>query len=87
LDLVWGFEFADEVIKIMIECLQLPGVDALKGGFCEIDALYDTLVDSVDAGEDIAGGNRRMVRSLRVIPCRGHYQTRAHGTVHVVYFS
>jgi hypothetical protein len=30
------------------------------------------LVDSVDAGEDVAGGDRRMVRSLRVVPCRGH---------------
>jgi hypothetical protein len=36
-----------------------------------IDALYDTLVDSVDAGEDVAGGNRWMVRSLRAILCRG----------------
>jgi hypothetical protein len=29
------------------------------------------LVDSVDAREDVAGGDRRMVRSLRVVPCRG----------------
>jgi hypothetical protein len=43
----------------------------LKGGFCEIDALYDNLVDLVDAGEDVVGGDKRMVRSLRVVPCRG----------------
>jgi hypothetical protein len=48
----------------VIECLWLPGVDALKGGFYEIDALNDTLVDLVDAGEDVAGGDRRMARSL-----------------------
>jgi hypothetical protein len=29
------------------------------------------LVDSVDAGEDVAGGDRRMVRSLMAVPCRG----------------
>jgi hypothetical protein len=28
------------------------------------------LVKSVDAGEDVAGGDRRMVRSLRAVPCR-----------------
>jgi hypothetical protein len=61
--------FADEVVKIAIKCLRLPRVDALKGGLCEIDALYNTLVDTVNAGEDVAGGNRRMVRSLRVVPC------------------
>jgi hypothetical protein len=71
LDLVWGFEFADEVVEIAIECLRLPRVDALKGCFCEIDALYDTLVDSVDAREDVTGGDRRMVRSLRTVPCQG----------------
>jgi hypothetical protein len=64
-----GFEFADEVVEVAIECLRLPGVDALKGGFCKIDALYDTLVNSVDAGEDVASGNSRMVRSLREVPC------------------
>jgi hypothetical protein len=66
-----GFEFADEVVEIAIECLRLPRVDMLKGGFCKTDALYDTLVNSVDAGEDVAGGDRRMVRSLRAVPCRG----------------
>jgi hypothetical protein len=66
-----GFEFSDEVIKVAIECLRLPGVDALKGGFCEINALYDTLVDLVDAKEDVTSGNRKMVRSLRAVPCRG----------------
>jgi hypothetical protein len=69
--LVWGFEFADEVIKIAIECLLLPRVDALKGGFCEIDALYDTLLNSINAVEDVIGGDRRMVRSLKAVPCRG----------------
>jgi hypothetical protein len=64
-----GFEFADEVIEVAIECLRLPRLDALKGGFCKIDAIYDTLVDSVDAREDVAGGDRRMVRSLREVPC------------------
>jgi hypothetical protein len=29
------------------------------------------LVDSVDTGEDVACGYRRMVRSLRAVPCRG----------------
>jgi hypothetical protein len=43
----------------------------LKGGFYEIDALYDILVNSVDAREDVARGDRRMVRSLRAVPCRG----------------
>jgi hypothetical protein len=66
-----GFEFANEVVLVTIECLQHPGVDALKAGFCKIDALYDTLVDSVDAGEDVAGGDSRMVRSLKAVPCRG----------------
>jgi hypothetical protein len=43
----------------------------MKGGFCKIDAVYDTLVNSIDAGEDVAGGDRRMVRSLKAVPCRG----------------
>jgi hypothetical protein len=43
----------------------------MKDGFYKIEALYDTLVDSVDAEEDVAGGDRRMVRSLRAVPCRG----------------
>jgi nucleoside-diphosphate-sugar epimerase len=30
------------------------------------------LVDSVNAGEDVTGSDRRMVRSLRAVPCRGH---------------
>jgi hypothetical protein len=67
--LAGGFEFADEVVEIAIECLQLPRAHALKGGFREIDALYDNLVDSFNAGEDVAGGGRRMVRSLRAVPC------------------
>jgi hypothetical protein len=29
------------------------------------------LVDSVNAGEDVVSGDRRMVRSLRAVPCRG----------------
>jgi hypothetical protein len=41
----------------------------LKGGFYEVDALYETFVNSVDAGEDVTGGDRRMVSSLREVPC------------------
>jgi hypothetical protein len=43
----------------------------LKGGFCKIDAVYDTLLDSIDAEEDVAGDDRRMVKCLRAVPCRG----------------
>lgn len=41
----------------MIECLWRPWVDALKGGFCEINAFCDASVNSVNAGEDVAGSS------------------------------
>jgi hypothetical protein len=62
------FEFADEVIEIIVEFLQLPKGDAVQDRFCKTNAIRDTLVDLMDAGEDVAGGDKKMMWSLKVVP-------------------
>jgi hypothetical protein len=71
LDLFWGFEFADEVVEIIVELLWTPRVDALKGGFCKTNAICNNFVYSMDAGEDVAGGGGTRTGSLRAVPGRG----------------
>jgi hypothetical protein len=66
-----GFEFADEVVEIVVELLRLPGVDTLKGGFCKTNAICNTFVYSMDIEEDVTGGDRMMTGSLRVVLGRG----------------
>jgi hypothetical protein len=66
-----AFEFANEVVEIVVELLRLPGVDASHGRFCKTNAICNTFVYSMDAGEDVASCGRTMMGNLRAVPSRG----------------
>ncbi|RLN28844.1 hypothetical protein C2845_PM05G18320 [Panicum miliaceum] len=74
------------------ELVALPRVHVLlvvgvvDGGFCQLDAFGDALVDPVNTGEDVSGGGKWLMRDLRAVLGRG---TRVASTKHSmpVFFS
>jgi hypothetical protein len=62
-----GFKFADQVVEVVVEIFRLLGVDTLKGGFYQSNAICNTFADSMDAGGDVICGDGIVVVSLKAI--------------------
>lgn len=66
------FKLNEEVVEVMVDFLRDPR-GRVENRVCQVDVAYDPIVDSINAGEDVASGNMMTVEEFEAIGGGRHW--------------